>query len=96
MLDDKTTIFADNVAIIQSQDSNSLAHFVITAQDFAAFTGDRTKTVIVDPREAPESSRWASIRKLFGTWVEHGDEDKELEDLYLSRQIHSSQPDQDE
>ena len=33
-----------------------------------------------------------NLKKLFGSWKESGDEDKDLENLYKSRLIPSTQP----
>ena len=98
MLDEKTVIFAENVAIVQSQDSNSMLPPTIAAHDFFSFTGDTSKTVQlkVFPSEAIEESPWLYVKSLFGAWVESGDEDKQLENLYQSRLVPSSMPDEDE
>ena len=98
MLDEKTVIYAENVAIVQSQDSNSLVPPTIAAHDFFSFTGDTSKTVQlkVFPSEAIEERPWLYVKSLFGAWVESGDEDKQLENLYQSRLVPSSMPDEDE
>jgi hypothetical protein len=98
MLDETPVIFAENVAIVQSQDSNSLVLPTITVKDFLNFTGDARKTVQLQglPSEAVDESPWPHIRSLFGAWVETGDEDMQLEELYKSRLVPSSMPDEDE
>jgi len=98
MLDEKTVIFAENVAIVQSQDSNSLVAPTVAARDFFSFTGDINKTVQLKifPSEAVEEGPWLHIRSLFGAWVESGNEDMQLQDLYQSRLTLSSMPDEDE
>lgn len=98
MLDEKTVIFAENVAIVQSQDSNSMLPPTIAAHDFFSFTGDTSKTVQlkVFPSEDIEESPWLYVRSLFGAWVESGNEDKQLQGLYQSRLTPSSMPDEDE
>jgi len=98
MLDKKNIIFAGNVAIVESQDASSLVPFTITARDFFNFTGDTSKTVQLArfSSEAVEESPWIHIKSLFGAWVESGGEDKQLEELYQSRLIPSSMPDEDE
>ncbi len=98
MLDEKTAVIAYNVAIVQSQDSNSLIPPTITAQDFFSFTGDTSKTVQLEgfQSEAVEESSWLHIKSLFGCWVESGREDRQLEELYRARLIRSSIPDEDE
>jgi len=66
------------VAIVQSQDSNSAATSAIAAQAFFGFTGDITKTVQVRPLSTKPFSEGARVRlrKLFGAWVESGEEDE--------------------
>jgi hypothetical protein len=90
-------IFTENVAIVQSQDSKSLVPPTISAEDFFKFTGDTRYTIQIEgfPSEAVEESPWSYIRTLFGAWVESGNEDKQLQDLYQSRVTPSSIP-QDE
>ena len=98
MFSEKAIIFAENVAIIQSQDSTSLVPLTIAAKDFFSFTGDINKTVQLEGlhSEAVEASPWLYVKNLFGAWVESGEEDKQLEELYQSRLIPSSMPDEDE
>jgi len=98
MLDENNVTFADNIAIVHSQDSNSLVPLTIVAQDFFRFTGDINKTVQIKgfSSEAVEESPWIHIKSLFGAWVETGDEDMQLEELYKSRLVPSSMPDEDE
>lgn len=98
MLDEKNVIYAENVAIVKSQDSNSLLPPTVAARDFFSFTGDINKTIqlMVFPSEAVKESPWLYIRNLFGAWVESGEEDRQLEELYRSRLIPSSMPIEDE
>jgi hypothetical protein len=98
MSKDKNDIFAGNVAIVQSQDSNSAATSAIAAQAFFRFTGDIRETVQVRPLSTEPCSEEARLRmkKLFGAWVESGEEDQRLEELYRSRLIPSSIPDEEE
>jgi hypothetical protein len=98
MLDKNKDILIENVAIVQSQDSNSLLPPTVAAHDFFNFMGDINKTVQlnVSQSEAVGESPWLHIRSLFGAWIESGDEDKQLEALYQSRLIPSSMPDEDE
>lgn len=98
MVDENTIIYAENVVIVQSQDSNSLKSPAISTRDFLQFTGDIFKTIQLEvfPSEAVKESPWLHIRSLFGAWIESGDEDKQLEELYRSRLIPSAMPDEDE
>ena len=47
------------------------------------------------PSEAVNESACLHIKRLFGVWIESGDEDKQLEELYRSRLVPSSMPDED-
>ena len=98
MLNERNEIFAGDVAIVQSQDSNSLALPTIIAQHFFRETGDINKSVqlAVFPSEAADETPWVYIKGLFGVWVESGNEDKQIEDLYQSRIIPSSMPNEEE
>ncbi len=98
MLDEQNGIFIENVAIVQSQDSNSLVSPTVAALDFFNFTGDINKTVQlnISQSEAVGESPWPYIRNLFGAWIESGDEDKQLEELYKARFTPSSMPNEDE
>jgi len=98
MLAELGVIFAENVAIVQSQDSSSLMPPTISAEDFFKFTGDTRYTIQIEgfPSEAVEEGPWLHIRSLFGAWVESGNEDKQLQDLYQSSLVPSSMPEEDE
>ncbi len=95
MNDNKKVIFADNVAIIQSQEGNSQLFPTISTKDFFKFTGDITGTIEIRPREMIENKNRNQLQYLFGAWIESGNEEKELEELYRSRLIPSSIPDQE-
>ena len=98
MLDEQNVIIIENVAIVQSQDSNSLVPPTVAALDFFNFTGDINKTVQlnVSQSEAVGEGPWPYIRSLFGAWIESGNEDKQLEELYQARFTPSSMPNEDE
>lgn len=84
---------AGNVAIVESQDSTSLIPIAINTQDFLYHVGDVNQTVQLLPSEFYEELAWAQIKRLCGAWVESGDEDRQLEELYASRLLPSSLPD---
>jgi len=98
MSTNRVNILAGNVMIVSSQDSYSAAACNILAQDYLRFTGDINKTVQLRPlsSQAVVDGSWARIKKLFGAWVESGEEDKQLEELYRSRLVPSSMPDEEE
>ena len=93
--DNKKVIFVDNVAIIQSQEGNSQLFPTISTKDFFKFTGDITGTIEIRPREMTEKKNRAQHHHLFGAYIQCGNEEKELEELYKSRMIPSSIPDQE-
>jgi hypothetical protein len=94
MIDNKKVIFADNVAIIQSQDGNSQLFHTISTVDFYKFTGDITGTIEIRPIEMVEKKNIGQLHHLFGAWAESGAEEKELEELFNSRLLPSSIPEQ--
>ena len=91
---DEIAMAASNVAIVESQDSNSLATLAISSGDFFRFTGDTTETIELAV-EAPVFSQpplLSEVEGLFGSWVECRKEDAMLDELYESRLIPSSLP----
>ena len=49
-------------------------------------------TAAVAQSKVTEGNKKSRMKALFGSWVENGDEDKQLEELYKSRLIPSSFP----
>jgi hypothetical protein len=98
MSKDRNDVYAGNVAIVQSQDSNSAATTAIAAQAYFGFTGDIRETVQVRPLSTEPFSEGARVRlkELFGAWVESGEEDQQLEEMYKCRLIPSSMADEEE
>ena len=56
----------------------------IPAKQFFEFTGDVTKTVQLEISQL-ETVQSPTTDDLFGSWIESGDEDEQLEELYKSR-----------
>jgi len=86
-------IFVENVALVLSNDSNSLNFPIISTKEFLDFSGDVNETVELETAESKlldEKTR--SIMELFGSWVESGDEDRQLNELYRSRLAVSTSP----
>jgi hypothetical protein len=96
MFENKKVIYADNVAIVQSQDCNSPLFHTISTKDFFKFTGDITGTIEIRPKEAYGKNNKDQLQRLFGAWVENGDEEIKLEDLYKSRILPSFIPEEEE
>lgn len=91
--------FQDNVIIVEngasvlSDASNFLISSMIRAEDFLEFTGNVNGTVELEAAEMPVPGEKAKLLKeLFGSWIENGDEDKQLDELYQSRLTLSSSP----
>jgi len=79
-------IFVENVALVLSNDSNSLKFPIISTKEFLDFSGDVNETVELETAESkPLDEKTRSIMELFGSWVESGDEDRQLDELYRSR-----------
>ena len=91
--------FQDNVIIVENgalalyDESNSLVPSMIRIEDFFEFTGNVNETVEI---EAVETLAFGEkpqlIKELFGSWIESGDEDKQLDELYESRLAPSTSP----
>jgi hypothetical protein len=86
-------IFVENVALVLSNDSNSLKFPIISTKEFLDFSGDVNETVELETAESkPLDEKTRSIMELFGSWVESGDEDRQLIELYRSRLAVSTSP----
>jgi len=96
MSDNKSKHLARNVVVVQTNSHNSLLPSTISNADLLRFTGDMTKSIslAIAPSRPVAAGIYADIKLLFGSWVESGDEDKHLEELYQSRLIPSSLPDE--
>lgn len=84
---DNIIFISNNIAIDQSQSLTSLIPPTINVKDLLEFYGTiflptaQSKPVIENPS--------TNIKSLFGAWVESGDEDSRLEEIYESRQVPS-------
>lgn len=90
MLINEPVIIAGNVAIVQSQDSKCLEISGINVRELPNL--NVTITLAVIPSRSIVEGQYSTIKMLFGSWVESGDEDNHLEELYKSRLIPSSSP----
>ncbi|HCY19001.1 MAG TPA: hypothetical protein DHU69_04405 [Deltaproteobacteria bacterium] len=77
----------NNIAIVQSQGVFGELPPVITVNDLSEYYGTVTLSVVDSmPVVEVESS---VLELLFGSWIESGDEDAQLDALYRSRAIPS-------
>ena len=77
----------NNIAIVQSQGFSCELPPVITVNDLPEYYGT-VKLSVVDSKPLVEGEA-SGIELLFGSWIESGDEDAQLEELYLYRTIPS-------
>lgn len=87
---DGLVITADNITIVPYMETTFPTPTDLLAK-VRAFLGDVGETIRIDAT-IPEESRDDAFAKLFGSWVETGDEDRDLEELYQARLIPSSMP----
>jgi len=76
-------IINNNVAIVQSPEYSSPSPAMLTVEDLKDYFG----TIYLKVAESMPiaGDEFTSIRSLFGAWVESGNEDQQLEELYKSR-----------
>ncbi|HDH53134.1 MAG TPA: hypothetical protein ENH24_01450 [Nitrospirae bacterium] len=91
-MSDSIVLISKNIAIDQSQGSSCVLLPAINAQDLpecydTVFLPIAQSTSIIEDQSV-------NIRELFGSWVESGDEDKQLKEIYESRQIPSGSLDE--
>jgi hypothetical protein len=73
----------NNVVIVQSPEPSSPPQATLRVADLKNYFGTITiKRVESMPVVADE---YASFRSLFGVWIERGDEDQQIKELYKSR-----------
>ncbi|OGV98195.1 MAG: hypothetical protein A3I04_05640 [Nitrospinae bacterium RIFCSPLOWO2_02_FULL_39_110] len=76
---------SENVAIVQSQESSCLIPSTISVQELSTLYG--TVSLPIAQSEAIVEDQFTSIKLVFGSWIESGDEETQLEELYRSRLI---------
>jgi len=91
-MSNEDVLIVGNVAIVQTQDSSSFNYPAISDQLFNKFIGDIKETVSLAIASSKAIAEDESIdcKLLYGSWIESGNEDKQLEELYESRLIPSS------
>jgi hypothetical protein len=92
IMSDEVVLTVGNVTIVQSLGNVCLIPPAITLQDLPNYYG--TLSLPVSRIETVVKEKFADIKSLFGSWIECGDEDQMLADLYASRLIPSAQLDE--
>lgn len=83
MTSNSIILVSENVAIVQSQDSSCFNLPTISVQDLPQFYAT-VSLPIVSSRPLIED-QYIDVKLLFGSWVESGDEDNHLDEIYKSR-----------
>lgn len=91
-MSDNTIFIAENIAIVPAQSSVNLEPSMISTEELSGYHG--TVSLHVADSASIDETQFTSIKLLFGSWVESGDEDKHLEELYKSRLVPSTLPDE--
>jgi hypothetical protein len=86
-MSDDVIFISENIAIVQSQGCTCLLPSTISVQELPSFYG--TVSLPIAQSEAIVEDQFTNIKLLFGSWIESGDEDKQLEELYKSRLVPS-------
>ena len=89
-MNDKGVLIVGNVAIVQSQEGFSEEPPVLKEDDLSF----ETIALPVAPSKAVSEDEYASVTLLFGSWIESGNEEEQLEELYKSRLIPSTKIDE--
>lgn len=76
-------IFVSNVAIVQSQGTYCLVPPVISVQDLPESYG--TVTLPVVQSESIIRDEFSDLKLLFGSWIIGGDEETQLDEIYVTR-----------
>lgn len=84
---DNIIFVTDNIAVVPAQESICLVPLTISAKDLEKYYG--TVSLPIAQSEAIVEDQFTNFKILFGSWIEGGEEDKHLEELYKSRGISS-------
>lgn len=82
-MSDDFVFTSGNIAIVKSQGSTCLEPSTINIQELLKSYG--TVSLPIAQSKAVVENQFTTIKLLFGSWIESGDEDKQLEELYKSR-----------
>jgi len=82
----------ENIAIVQSQSSDCTEPSTLNGDQLTELNW--TISLPVVQSKALTEDQFIDTKFLFGSWVEDGEEDKLLEELYKSRLIPSTLPDE--
>jgi len=88
MKQNEAVFVSGNIAIVQSQETKCLIHSSISTEELP----ESYKTVFlsVAKSEPVVADQFQDIKLLFGSWVESGEEDAQIEELYKSRLLPSA------
>jgi hypothetical protein len=92
-MSNNNVISAGYIEIVQTQDSKSPELLETSIQEIFRDTSGTIVFPIADSRPLIEDE-YTDVKLLFGSWIESGEEDKQLESLYKSRQLPSTSPDE--
>lgn len=87
-MSDDIILISGNVAIVESQSDTCLEPPTIDMQELPKLYG--TVSLPIAQSEVVVEDQFTTIKLLFGSWIESGDEDKQLEELYKSRLLPSA------
>lgn len=92
IMSNEIVLTVGNVTIVQSLGNVCLIPPTITVQDLPNYYG--TLSLPVSRIETVVKEKYSDIKLLFGSWIEFGDEDQMLADLYRSRLVPSAKLDE--
>jgi hypothetical protein len=82
---DNVIFISNNIAIVEYYDSIPLEY---PKESFEPADTTTIELLVASSRSVVED-QFTNIKLLFGSWIESGDEDKQLEELYRSRSYSS-------
>lgn len=93
---DEAVLIAGNAAIVQSLESSALNISSMSLEEFLQCFNDINETVslAIAPSKSISEDQYADIKLLFGYWIECGEEDIQIEELYRSRLYPSHFPEE--
>ena len=96
MLDEKDPLKVNNTIVVPTTSRSSVISSTIDGSELFSFARDQTKTIKlgIAPSRSISTEQNFEAKMLYGSWVESGDEDKQIEELYKSRLIPSTSPEE--
>ena len=92
IMSDELVITVGNVTIVHSLGNECLIPPTLTVQDLPKYYG--TLSLPVSRIETAVMEKYSDVKSLFGSWIECGDEDQMLTNLYKSRLLPSAKLDE--